>query len=335
MRDELRSVGGGMYHERKRNLWGIILAGGEGIRLRNFVEKIYGYFRPKQYCRIIGTKSLIRHTRDRAQMLIPRERLMTIVNREHVPFVLEELGDQPPETIVVQPSNKETSAGILLPVMKIYKQDSNSVITTFPSDHFVYHEQRFMEYVRDANEFVIKNPDAMVMLGIVPERNESGYGWIEKAGNIFSGNGKRVYRVLKFWEKPGYETARVLLGRGCLWNSFVIVGTAESFIKYIKMFAREVYDPLYEIRDYIGTPLESSAIGHAFDRVPVVNFSRFVLERIREHLYVMEVPDVYWNDWGEEHRIKRDIERFGLDIIDRGIPGEQKNIAVNYFKASG
>src|SRR5689334_13923095 len=98
---------------QEQQLWGILLAGGEGKRLQNFIKRLYGYERPKQFCAILGGKSMLRHTLDRARMIIPPGRIMAIVNKKHLGFAQEDLTELPDENIIAQPGNCETGPGIL------------------------------------------------------------------------------------------------------------------------------------------------------------------------------------------------------------------------------
>ncbi len=299
-----------------QHIWGVVLAGGEGNRLKNLVKKQFGYYKPKQYCTFIGTRSLIRHTLDRALMLIPQEHLLTVITKHQYKYALEEIGDPLINNIVTQPCTRETSAGILLPMLKINQMDPEAIVTIFPSDHFIYEENYFMNYVREANLFVANNPDTIVMLGVKPNRIENGYGWIEPGNNIQNSGSKIIRQVKRFWEKPDLEMAEVLLQNGCLWNTFVLVGRSATFIRHIQNCVPDVFNAFDYIRENICTPHESIAIERAFNYVPSLNFSRFVLETIPEHLCVMEVSDVYWSDWGEEDRIRNDLEKLSLIMID-------------------
>jgi len=290
------------------NLWGIVLAGGEGTRLQNLVRRIYGYDRPKQYCTFVGTRSLLRHTIDRAAMLIPHKRILAVVNRSHSEYVLEELGVNPSIEIMEQPAPRETGAGILLPMLKVNNNDPNSTIALFPSDHFILDEQRFMDYVKKAAEFVNNNPDAIVMLGVHSGSVESGYGWIEPDQKINSQSGMNVFSVKRFWEKPSSNVTRYLVNKGCMINTFVLIGKSSAFLYYMAKNMPELYSAFGPIKSRLGTPLEKIMITRTYKYLPMLNFSRSVLENICRHLVVMEMNDVYWSDWGEEYRLNHDVE---------------------------
>lgn len=300
------------HSDQNNRCWGVVLAGGDGNRLKHFIEKLLGYQKPKQYCTIIGTRSMIKHTVDRAQFLIPKAQLFTIVNENHSVYVKEEIGDMPKESIIVQPYNRETSAGILLPVLKINKLNEKSIIAIFPSDHFISDEKRFMVHINDASTFVENNPDKVVMIGTKPERMEPGYGWIELGLPIMNEQNKNIYHVNRFWEKPSLELTNILLGNGCLLNTFVMVGTSKKFIELIKLCVPELLNVFNPMLSAFGTLREKSTLQRIFQNVPILNFSQNVLEKIPDHLCVMEINDVYWDDWGEEERIMQDIERFNL-----------------------
>jgi mannose-1-phosphate guanylyltransferase len=112
--------------ETGRQVWGIILAGGEGKRLQPFIRSEYGSVAPKHYCVFTGTRSMLRHTIDRAEMLIPPERLLTIVNKDHLGYVHEQLADRPLGTIIIQPFKRETGPAILYPLLEVYQRVKNN-----------------------------------------------------------------------------------------------------------------------------------------------------------------------------------------------------------------
>jgi mannose-1-phosphate guanylyltransferase len=290
--------------------WGIILAGGDGNRLKDYTERLYGYHRPKQFCALIGTRSLFKHTIARAQMLIPFNQIFTVVSKHHCNYFSEELTGLPLRTILVQPCSRGTSAGILYPMLKIHRTDPDAVVSIFPSDHFIEEEELFMKYVHEAKLYVDRNPDSIVMLGVRPERIETGYGWIECEDPIPKNGEENIYYVNKFWEKPTYDTAEMLLMKGSLLNTFVLVGKSSTFIKYIDECIPDVLDAFDLINQYIDSGFEKYVAESIYHEIPDVNFSKCVLEKISEHLRVMEVTDIYWSDWGEESRVERDVNRF-------------------------
>ena len=99
------------------DLWGLVLAGGEGKRLEDYVRQLHGTSLPKQYVNFIGTRSMLQHTWDRAERLIPGRKILTIVTEHHLlaPEVCRQLACRTPGTVIVQPANKDTGRGYFFP----------------------------------------------------------------------------------------------------------------------------------------------------------------------------------------------------------------------------
>ena len=296
--------------QQRRHYWGIVLAGGEGKRLRDFLKREYKQESPKQFCSITGKRSMLKHTLDRAASLIPEQRLLTVISRQHLLFAIEEISQRDPKTIVTVPLNRETGPSLLLALMRIYKMDPESVVAVFPSDHFIVEEDLFMNYVCGAFDFISTNPQSIAALGVPPTSIQPGYGWMEKGQILSTKGGISVYKVRRFYEKPEADEMRRLLPQDCLWNTMTMVGRAEMFLRLFQEFVPDLFISFQRINHALGTPFETEVIFDVFETLPVVNFSQAILERIPHYLCVIPLHGVYWNDWGDEHRIRADLSRF-------------------------
>ena len=128
-----------------RDLWSIILAGGNGERLKPMVQSWLGQPRPKQYCTFIGTRSMFEHTLDRSDRIVAPERRVTVIARDHRDEARPQLSSRPKGKLILQPSNRETAAGIFLGLTYVRAHDPTATVLIFPSDHFVYPEDTFVE----------------------------------------------------------------------------------------------------------------------------------------------------------------------------------------------
>ena len=135
---------------RTGQVWGIVLAAGDEARVRAFLSNLCGGRGIKQFCAVIGQRSMLEHTLARVEMLIPRQRIMVVVSEEHRPEIEQHLVHWPGEYVIVQPENRDTTAGILLPLVHIASRDPAATVAIFPSDHFIANEQRFIDCVRYA-----------------------------------------------------------------------------------------------------------------------------------------------------------------------------------------
>lgn len=209
-----------MREPTAQRLWGIVLAAGEGTRVRSFLQHLCGGRGIKQFCAVIGRRSLLQHTLARVERLIPRERILVVVSADHREEVSQQLAHWPPENIIYQPANRDTAPGILLPLAHLWHREPRVTVTIFPSDHFILEEERFMAYVEKAVAETQHFPQELTLLGMTPSEAEEGYGWIEPAAEEA---GRKTRAVRRFWEKPSPTQIYKLLRYDALWNTFVCV----------------------------------------------------------------------------------------------------------------
>ncbi len=288
---------------------GIILAAGEGKRLQPFIRKLRADSLPKQYVNIMGKRSMLEHTFCRAQELIRAERIFTVVNKSHLryPEVTRQLSTQPNGRVIVQPANKETGPGVLLPLVHLYKRYPESTVVVFPSDHFVLEEDLFMSYVELAFRVIEEDPSRLVLLGIRPSQPEPEYGYI-LPGRELKSLGRAVAReVSKFIEKPEPSLGREIILNGGLWNTMVMVFKAQMLLRWVAKLDPMLHNSFAKVLDAVGTPSEVDVIRDVYTHLNPVNFSHGLLQSLSSQrpcpVLVLPVQGVYWSDWGSEERI--------------------------------
>ena len=290
----------------------IILAGGEGSRLKSLTTLISGDDRPKQFCPILDGRTLLDITRERVERNFKPGEIYFSLTEKHEKYFGRPLWNVKHENKIVQPENKGTAPAILYSVLRIASQNPNATIAIFPSDHYFSDDTAFMEHVESAFKSVRHEPNAIALLGIEPNKPEASYGWIEPADSLFGGLPRSTARVKKFWEKPSAGVAKKLMSLGCLWNSFVMIGKASAFLQIF----REHLPPLFRMfaaasRDF-GKPDEAAVIRSIYSWIDDLNFSSDVLERSCDRLLVTRVSGVTWSDLGEPQRVFGTLNTLGV-----------------------
>jgi mannose-1-phosphate guanylyltransferase len=294
------------------HLWGIVLAGGEGKRLQEFIRKRYGTERPKQYSAIIGKRTMLRHTLDRVERIIPPKQLQIVVARKHRKYLPEVLKEREKKAVLFTPENRESAASIYLALSHIYVRDPEAIIAIFPSDHFIGEEERFLQYVELAISFSEEHPDYVVLLGIKPTEAIPDYGWIEPSKKFLHHKGNRFYRVVSFSEKPNLEIVQQYFNKGWLWNSLVLAAKCETLVKMYRQHLECIYDAFKKAKTTYGTDSEESFIAKAFADIPSKNFSKSLLEEIPDNLFVLRAEGILWSDWGTKEQVLKDLDSLGV-----------------------
>jgi mannose-1-phosphate guanylyltransferase len=288
---------------RGADRWAVILAGGDGTRLRPLTRVIAGDERPKQFCAVLGDETLLDQTRSRVALAVRPAQTFFVLARAHEPFYDSLLGGVPRERLVVQPNNAGTAPAILYSLLRLSKAAPSSTVAFFPSDHYFSDDAAFMSHVETAFEAARPRDDMVILLGMKPEGPEGEYGWIEPVSPELMKTPDGLCRVRRFWEKPESQLARTLMERGCLWNSFVMVGRVSAFLEMIRRASPDLYNRFHDLVPVLNTVDEAGAIAGLYSQLSDVNFSQEVLAVCARGLAVLPVGGLRWSDLGKPQRV--------------------------------
>jgi len=292
--------------------WALILAGGDGVRLRGLTRRISGDTRPKQYCAIDAGETLLERTRRRATLVSAQDHQVVVVNAWHEPYYRYLLAAMPPDRVVVQPENRGTAPGILYPLLRIARLAGNPPVVVLPSDHHVSDDVALAGHLRVAVDAAARHPDVVILLGLHAASAETDYGWIEPGGSPLDDPGATLLPIRRFWEKPAAALAQQLMSRACLWNSFMMVGMVSAFHALARETVPDLVTAFGRLRGAQSGDDERARAEGLYAGLPVVNFSDAVLARGTRRLVTLPVKDLEWSDWGHPARVIASLRRSGV-----------------------
>ena len=285
---------------RTGHTWVLVLAAGEGRRLRSLTTTRDGTTVPKQFCSLRGGASLLQDSLKRALTVARASRICAIVAAKHRRWWAPELDALPPVNRIVQPGDRGTGLGVLLPLLHIALRDPNATLLIIPSDHFVRDEwvlaASFQELIRLAH----RRPEALFLLGTKPNLPDTELGYILPSGTDLDG----ASQVRTFVEKPSRPHAEALLKGGALWNLFILAAKVQTLLAlYVEISAEVVRKLGAAIKVDRGAVDWGASVAQAYRTLPVLDFSHDVLQGKEEMLRVVAVPYCGWTDLGTPHRV--------------------------------
>ena len=290
-----------------RHRFALVLAAGDGTRVRSLTLDAAGVSVPKQFCSLAGSvaggaktgdRSLLSTTLARAERIVPRPRITSVVAAQHRQWWQPDLSHLPSGNVVVQPVNRGTAVGILLPLLQILRRDPQATVLVLPSDHFVADEAVLARAAIQAVELAEREPERIVLLGAIPERADPDLGWIVP-GTL---RGVGVHAVRQFVEKPAPARAAELFADGALWNTFLF---AARGVTLVRRFERRLPGLVQALRE----SLSNQGIGDLYADLAPTDFSGLLLEGAEEALSLIAVPPCGWNDLGTPERIAAQGQR--------------------------
>lgn len=306
----------------KGSRWAIVLAGGEGRRLRTLIRDWLGESRPKQYCTFMGTRSMLQHTLDRAQALVDSDKIVTVIGSGHRNFLQRSLRGEVPGQLIEQPMDRGTAAGIFMAASHIFERDPLATIIVLPSDSYVSPEDEFLENASHSMSLAERYDDQLFLLGMPAKGPETEYGWIEPARGkkrlIVGKKPSEALVITNFFEKPNASKANSLFEKGCLWNT----GIFSVKIKTLWWFGWcALPDMMRRFETFRQVyPVMSTGVSHAHETIVLMHlyhgmtygdFMRDVLASASDWSSVLPMTNVDWSDWGRPERIKQTLEACG------------------------
>jgi mannose-1-phosphate guanylyltransferase len=285
--------------------WAVVLAAGEGSRLRSLTTDASGRSTPKQYCSLFGGSTLLEDAVRRGQAIAGRERLCAIVAAQHAEWSTRQLSALAPGNVITQPRNRGTANGVLLSLLSILARDPRARILFLPADHFVEDEARLAVAMRTALAEIDAAPGEMPLIGIEPDDADPELGYVVPGDAVV-----RARRVARFVEKPFRSVAAELLAQGAVWNSFIFAATGTTLLGMFR--ERVTVDSMETALARAAAPMhDRTALADLYATLPDADFSRAILAAAVPQLRVVTAEACGWSDLGTPRRIGEVVCRVG------------------------
>ena len=267
--------------------------------------------RPKQFIDVLGIgKSLIQLTVERFDTVIPIENVWIVTSEKYKNIVREQLPGVPESQILLEPCMRNTAPCIEYVSRKIYAKYPDANLVFSPADHIVLDINTFREVIKNSLEFT-KDREAILTLGMMPTRPETGYGYIKAISSqqsAVSGQqfnlcrdvtpvASNIHKVEAFKEKPNLETAKSYLNEGgYYWNAGIFIWNVKMVVNTISNLVPDLASVFDKIEPYFYTEQEQEIVNQYFPTCPNISIDYAVMEKSDE---VFVYPANFgWSDLG-------------------------------------
>ncbi len=270
------------------------MAGGSGSRFWPLSKND----KPKQFLDILGVgKTLLQQTFERFSKICPIENIMVITNKIYKDIVIEQLPQIKSDNVLLESFKRNTAPCIAYANNKLLTQNEDANVIVTPADHLIINDLEFNKTVNKALFFASKN-DALLTLGIKPNRIETGYGYIQiNNSNNVSAKDLSITKVKTFTEKPDYEMAEIFFKSGeFLWNSGIFIWTLKSINKAFDKYLPDVNDLFKQCAGKYKTNAEQECIDKTYAECRNISLDYGIMEQA-DNVYVL-CADFGWSDLG-------------------------------------
>ena len=273
----------------------MIVAGGRGTRFWPLSRKK----RAKQLLALDGKQTMIQQTVARLLPLAPSKKFWVITNQDLLPTIVKQLPRLRKQQLIAEPVSRNTAPAIGLAAFLLLRENPEAVIGMFPSDHVIADEKRYCETLERGIELAAAGPN-IVVLGIRPNRAETGYGYIE-AGSLYEGDALHVRR---FTEKPNADRAGEFVAAGnFFWNSGMFLWSARTLADALREHLSKTAPLLEEIAAAFGTARFAGLFRRLYPKCENISIDYAVLEprsakgELESNIFCLPA-NFGWNDLG-------------------------------------
>ena len=278
----------------------VILSGGSGTRLWPLSRQLY----PKQLLPLVGEQTLLQDTITRLENFPNISDTVTVIcNDAHRFLVAEQLReiDVKADALLLEPVGRNTAPALTLAAIANRELGNDDLFIVMLANHVILDTESFKNALSEGA--LLAEQDYLVTFGIVPDRPETGYGYIEQGKEIDKG---KSFAINRFVEKPELEVAQEYLESGnFLWNSGKFMIKSSVWLAQIGQYAPKILEICEQAYKHGKSELDFYRIDKdAFEQCPSDSIDYAVAEKIiasdaKNKIKAAVIPlDAGWSDIG-------------------------------------
>lgn len=271
----------------------VIMAGGVGSRIWPMsVEN-----KPKQFIDVLGVgRSLLQLTYDRFKGLCPNENVWIVTNKKYDAWIKEQLPEVPAENILLEPCRRNTAPCIAYVSWHIKAKDPKANLVITPSEHIVMDTAEFRRVITQCLKFTSET-DAILTLGMKPNRPETAYGYIQADLSSSSPRNKEIFRIDTFREKPDLQTAQKYIQQNnFFWNAGIFIWSVSTIVNAFRIYSPAISKIFENMLSIYGTDKEQEMIDLHYPECENISVDYAIMEKAEE---IFVCPASFgWSDLG-------------------------------------
>jgi mannose-1-phosphate guanylyltransferase len=300
------------------NRYIVIMAGGSGTRFWPASRHEH----PKQFLSLGCETSLIRQTALRVHEKFSWENILVVTAKAHAKLASGELPELPESNLLIEPEGRNTAPCIAWATEVLHARNPDSVVVVLPADHYIGDPAGFLEHVESAMNAADEH---VVLLGLVPSRPETGYGYIQKGDALEKFGPHELFKVAAFKEKPELATAQKYLeSKDYLWNSGMFIFRTTVMRNALETHLPEMAASIAKLVQ------EPKLLNRIYPKLERVSIDYAIMEKLEE---IRVIPSQFaWSDvgsWESAYDIQEKADNENVLLGDAMTLGDVKGCLID------